>query len=1299
MSEVYRGTFDFDSDDDAEALRAISRAVGNSQITRNELIKALKRANDVLERAGQQSEHLQRTAEPLARKLLDPKIQKHENKDVRVYTASCFAHLLKMYAPDPEDLDGVGPFSDRDHQEIFQLIIWALGHLDSPNGPFFPVCFGILEVMRQVKFYLLPIDLECPSLLHELLKTFFQAISDKNFDALGAPMEEVIVSIFQTADEIPPQWIQVLLTPLVQDKENAGAVRLCRSVLSQTEELLKNPIQKFVIGTFSKFLASKSGMAAWCQKLTRKLGSVCPEAISSLIPHFVETLNDTNPGLRMEAVDIVGKLFSEPGNSFKDSERQYLIRQYAIHRFIDIKVEIRMKALSYFPQLVCHCGDRGLQKEIVKCACRGLHGREEKIRILTASGICQIAGECPEAVHIDVLKDALLRLKDVKPGVRKAVAQAVTGMIQKLIGMEKENCDSERIALAFGALVEVCGDPNCQKAFHLGISQKGLMPTDSSKQDCAHSWVQLFQDIDDHQAILFFRLLRNKTTLQASIASLLEAIGPSDERAGSRCATAIKQEISYIAKQCPDPAKATENLLKLVDVKDRGVFPLMAQHFGLTLPSQDADACRKEMLARVGSKSSLAEFLKILSAFARPTLITPNHLGGLIQLIHHRVGTYAGEDRHCALMLLNDIAKRAGILYASLGQELQEGLTKGELDLREALVYVMAKTAKEIRRWCKRNAEDVLLSELVEIMRGFVASSVPKLAKVAVIALNDLQSSSTAKQELDRIFSEVAFKLGDADFCDDPKTASTIQMLGSIGRVQPEVFSKHAKSFVEFLLKTYLPAPLSTGDQGTLYGMPCSPDVSLKCEALRAFAKGCVSDSSDRIPMDTLNAAKSFFDFLVDHSFLDFEKDHSTFGMHLDDDLAQFRMASAFAVLRMCRNPLLEGELPNKLYQDLAMMVQDTDLSVREMVATKLRKQLHYCYKRISSAAHRPGRYAACLALAGIDPISERRTFAKDCIKEFVRNLRLHVTKSNETAPNKQPEFLLPFLIFLVAHHDDIVETLTDVEDKVDDDEEGTAGILTEFQNVLVMGIEPVLSDPDLPDGAFSNYHSVKNTITALMKTEDLEGAGSTARTIAVCDMALAVLDGIMKANKENISSGPETHSRPAVPKRFYKWNKSKRTWPVEGEHLPKGFVLIEIEPCKQPRTKKKRQGQKKERVPVKRKERASEKVDKSEPKRRGRAREKDGLRMEHLDSGGESSLQDDGCSGSENRVARNGVEESPKQDSVHDDCMDSDSTNPGSGPGTHQQQTPKKRFDKEGDDGGGPSEMNSRLARRLRRG
>lgn len=58
-----------------------------------------------------------------------------------------------------------------------------------------------------------------------------------------------------------------------------------------------------------------------------------------MVPHFDEKLEDGDSSVRLETVEVVGKLLSEPGGScLPDAGRIHLIKQFAEKRFMDVKV-------------------------------------------------------------------------------------------------------------------------------------------------------------------------------------------------------------------------------------------------------------------------------------------------------------------------------------------------------------------------------------------------------------------------------------------------------------------------------------------------------------------------------------------------------------------------------------------------------------------------------------------------------------------------------------------------------------------------------------------------------------------------------------------------------------------------------------------------------------------------------------------------------------------------------------------------------------------------------------------------
>lgn len=82
------------------------------------------------------------------------------------------------------------------------------------------------------------------------------------------------------------------------------------------------------------------------------------------------------------------------------------------------------------------------------------------------------------------------------------------------------------------------------------------------------------------------------------------------------------------------------------------------------------------------------------------------------------------------------------------------------------------------------------------------------------------------------------------------------------------LFSRHAEEIVNFLLHVYLPAPLPADNPCIIYGLNCSSDVFLKCGALMAFAKGCVSKGHSGVHKRTQAAATTFFEFIQEQRYV-----------------------------------------------------------------------------------------------------------------------------------------------------------------------------------------------------------------------------------------------------------------------------------------------------------------------------------------------------------------------------------------------------------------------------------------------
>lgn len=91
--------YDFAEHDGEDLARAVSKLRSNLK-SRDVVLKHLKLAAGVLEKAPQDVAALGSAAAGLAALLIDKHILGSKHKDVRMYAAVCLAHMLRVYAPD-----------------------------------------------------------------------------------------------------------------------------------------------------------------------------------------------------------------------------------------------------------------------------------------------------------------------------------------------------------------------------------------------------------------------------------------------------------------------------------------------------------------------------------------------------------------------------------------------------------------------------------------------------------------------------------------------------------------------------------------------------------------------------------------------------------------------------------------------------------------------------------------------------------------------------------------------------------------------------------------------------------------------------------------------------------------------------------------------------------------------------------------------------------------------------------------------------------------------------------------------
>lgn len=252
---------------------------------------------------------------------------------------------------------------------------------------------------------------------------------------------------------------------------------------------------------------------------------------------------------------------------------------------------------------------------------------------------------------------------------------------------------------------------------------------------------------------------------------------------------------------------------------------------------------------------------------------------------------------------------------------------------------------------------------------------------------------------------------------------------------------------------------------------------------------------------------------------------------------ALVRLASARAILRLVRSPL-DARVPAGAYLGMALTVQDPEIDVRAGFTEALVGALARAC-RSAGAGARSAKLAAPLALAAVDPSKPARARAALALARYVATRRTvaagaararalkaaaaaggrggagggpPTTTTVTTAIHEGPEFLLPYLAQVLAHHPDL-PPVPGLEGGVARlDAAGRAALPTPadvapFCAMLQFALDPLVAlapPPGMPPGA--PLHALSKILRAVRAAEDgtPEPAGGALALLADTGLALA---------------------------------------------------------------------------------------------------------------------------------------------------------------------------------------------------
>ncbi|KAL0726535.1 hypothetical protein Bca4012_022628 [Brassica carinata] len=238
---------------------------------------------------------MQNALSPLMTALVDGKLVKHSDTDVKVAVAACISEITRITAPD-------APYDDDQMKEVFKLIVSSFENLDDNSSRSYSKRTSILETVAKVRSCVVMLDLECDSLLIEMFQNFLKAVRDHHTGNLFSSMENIMTLVLEESEEIPTKMLLPILHYVRKDDEvSQVSRRLAEQVLSKCASKLKNYLTEAV---------KSSGVSL--DKYSKIVASICEGTFSALQQdQLVENEKEDSQGHLTKEAEVEDKQEAE----------------------------------------------------------------------------------------------------------------------------------------------------------------------------------------------------------------------------------------------------------------------------------------------------------------------------------------------------------------------------------------------------------------------------------------------------------------------------------------------------------------------------------------------------------------------------------------------------------------------------------------------------------------------------------------------------------------------------------------------------------------------------------------------------------------------------------------------------------------------------------------------------------------------------------------------------------------------------------------------------------------------------
>jgi len=622
---------------------------GNS---RTELAKRLKDVWEHLTKLSQDDRP--KGLEGTTKALGSSRILDHTDKDVRLFTACSLAEVLRIYAPE-------APFSSPVLLQGFALVTAQLRGLSTVTGKQAQVAAAqghkpvpvlyLLHSLATVKSCIILSELvqqDLPRAEEELVDFFdclLRAVREDHPPELREQVLEVLAACLAELEVVPQALLDTVLLCLLPEHkaESPASYQLTQLFVARCFAELNPPITAFI----NQVLTGKGCGASEVEEehvypLIYELHKVNPNFMLYIFPNIATQLAAEDTAVRARAVALLGRLFAA---SHADYGHDYprIFREF-LGRFKDKEAAIRAQAVGIGAVIMQR--KPKLAEQIVPLLAERLKDPEWEIRAKTAKETCQVALHFIELVSGDLLRDVGGRLADRKPQVRLEVVRGLVTLYAAYVSRTWSEAERAREALPPDLEEKLAWIPGTvlmgyslqDHDLRLCILQafdEVLLPKTAECQARTTGLLFIWQRLGAEEQRALRVVLQDRATVQARVGEYLAArtswrVDMEDEAREIRLQEAGEALLDAVPPM--DKRAASSSLpLKLNETKDQQAPKLLQTMVDPRQPMPHLLKARDELAAKLGSKTSLGDYVRMLARRASSCFATQETLADLIQ--------------------------------------------------------------------------------------------------------------------------------------------------------------------------------------------------------------------------------------------------------------------------------------------------------------------------------------------------------------------------------------------------------------------------------------------------------------------------------------------------------------------------------------------------------------------------------------------------------------------------------------------------------------------------------------------